>query len=109
MCENGAKVQHFEFAATGAAIEKPTTINNPFRKNAKIRIGTIRLTLTRCVLEQVQSTSDKVATWGHQASKADADKASHFTKLGSIRFDAPRKAYRLKSEQADPWCTYLFV
>jgi hypothetical protein len=100
-------VQQFEFATTGVAVETSRGPNILQRKvlPPKTRVGTIRLTLTRCVLERVETTSEKVATWGHVASRTELDKekASHFTKLGSIHFDAPRKAYRLQSEQSDPW------
>ena len=110
---DGSKMQPFRFAATNSSAsreaetaltwtepEKPRKLSlGPSSSPSTSAVGTIRIAMTRCVLDRVPNvSSDQRPSIADASSRADAASASHVTKLGTLAFDTPRRAYRVRAE-----------
>jgi len=82
------------------------------KKSGNRSVGTIRASFTRCVLEEVRLIgSDVREEAADMASRQtpETELATHFTRLGQVQYDTPRRAYKIVSEHRMPWATMLFV
>jgi len=111
--QDGSKTQPFVFASMSSdAFKSPQSKTQKAKKGAVIRsVGTIRVIFTRCSLQEVRLIGSEVI---QQANRKDVpenatDSVTHFTKLGQVQYDAPRRAYKIISEHRMPWATMLFV
>ena len=80
--------------------EKPRKLSlGPSSSPSTSAVGTIRIAMTRCVLDRVPNvSSDQRPSIADASSRAGAASASHVTKLGTLAFDTPRKAYRVRAD-----------
>jgi hypothetical protein len=73
-------------------------------------VGTIKLTFSRCRLQEVIVGSESVHTQEPTPASVQADaKPTHRTRLGVVQFEAPRRAYRAVLEDPEPWITFQWV
>ena len=95
---DGSKMQPFRFAATGTSKARKLSIG-PSTSPFKSAVGVIRLAMTRCTLDRVPNVSSDHRPAAPDASvRAASSTATHVTRLGTLAFDTPRKAYRVRAD-----------
>jgi hypothetical protein len=131
--KNGEKAQHFVFDLNeGSSLSKTAgsaagpmeglfddNKGKSLRKTAgkatgppsigDLTVGTIKLTFSRCQLQEVIVGSESVHTQEPTPASVPDAKPTHRTRLGMVQFEAPRRAYRAVLEDPEPWITFQWV